>query len=143
MALGAGAWFLAGPTAGAGFALFGSLLDIDHLELYASKGMPTNALGLLHAFTKDQRRLEKRYGFRRGVPASWSFPVLHCAEIVILTAAAGVISDSMFLYGVSAGILVHQLMDLKAYPMSPGFFSIIWRRRHWTHLRMAWKTWNT
>lgn len=139
---GAGAWLVAGPTAGMGLILFGSLLDIDHIEHYAGRGMPMNPLDLLNAATKDQKRLERRYGFRRGVPSSWGFPVLHSVELMILATGVGLLSGSLFVYGAAAGILLHILMDLRAYPISPRFFSILWRRRHWVRLRMTWKTWN-
>jgi amino acid transporter len=140
-AAGAGTWFIAGPSAAAGLVVFGSFLDVDHIEHYSSRGMPSNLRGLLGAMFTTQRKLEKQHGFKRGVPSSWGFPVLHDVEMVVLAAALGLASGSMFLFGAAAGMLLHILMDIRAYPMSPLFFSVLWRRRHWVRLRMAWKTW--
>lgn len=140
-AAGAAIWLAGFPEAGAGFAAFGSLLDVDHIEHYLGRGMPSSLRGLASAAFKDQRRLEREHGFKRGVPASWAFPVLHDVEMALLPALLALLSGSLFLYGVSGGILLHLAMDWKAYPSSPGFFSMLWRRRNWPRLRMAWKSW--
>lgn len=138
---GAALWLAGLPEAGAGFALFGSLLDVDHIEHYTGRGMPSSLRGLAGAAFKSQRKLEREHGFRRGVPASWAFPVLHEVEIAVLAALLAVLSGSRFLLGVFGGVMLHLAMDLRAYPSSPRFFSILWRRRNWPGLRMAWKSW--
>ncbi|NLP06165.1 hypothetical protein GX411_09475 [Candidatus Fermentibacteria bacterium] len=138
---GAALWLAGLPTAGAGLAVFGSLLDVDHIEHYAGRGMPSSLRGLAGAAFRSQRTLEKVYGFRRGVPASWAFPVLHEVEIAVLAVLLALLSGSRFLYGAFGGIMLHLAMDLRAYPSSPRFFSILWRRRNWPALRMAWKNW--
>lgn len=138
---GAGAWLLGGPAAGLGLLAFGTLLDIDHVEHYHSRGMPIDLKGLLGAVARNQEKLEKHHKIKRGVPASWAFPVLHCVELLFLTTLLAVVSGRHLLYGAAEGILLHLLMDIKAYPMSPRFFSLVWRGRNRVRLRLAWKTW--
>lgn len=102
-----------------------------------------NLGGFLGAVSKTQEKLERQHGFRRGVPASWGFPVLHSVELLLFASALALVSGKLFLYGVAAGVATHLLMDLRAYPMSPRFFSVLWRAHNWRGLRLAWRKWRT
>jgi hypothetical protein len=139
--LGTVAYFLSGAAFACGLALFGALLDVDHIEHYRSRGMPVSLKGLFGAMARSQQKLEKIHGFRRGVPASWAFPVLHSVELLLFAGLLTAVSGKHFLAGATAGTLIHLLMDIRAYPMSPKFFSLVWRAHNWRRLRFAWKTW--
>jgi hypothetical protein len=127
------------PGFGIGVAAAGSLLDVDHIGHYVSAGMPGGARHLLEGLFRSQQSLERRYGFRRGVPASWRFPVLHGVEMAALPLAAWLMGAGSAAAGAAAGMLLHMLLDLGYYPMSPRFFSIAWRRAVWPDLRRAWE----
>lgn len=128
------------PSAGAGILLFGGLLDVDHVHHFISSGLPANPVTLFHSIFRNEKQLEKRYSIKRGIPSSWLFPALHCIELVLLLTASGILTGSNFLLGVSAGLTLHLFMDLRSYPCSPKFFSIIWRYLHRKQLLRAWTT---
>jgi hypothetical protein len=130
---------LVDPAFGIGLAVAGGFLDIDHIGHYVSAGLPGGPRHLLGGVFRSQQSLERRYGFRRGVPASWRFPVLHCIESAAVPAAAWLLGAGGVAAGAAAGMLFHMLLDLGYYPMSPRFFSMAWRRAVWTDLRRAWE----
>lgn len=127
---------------GFGLALFlsGSLIDIDHVELYLTSGLPAKPSVLLRGLLHNEEDLGNRYGFRRRIPRAWTFPVLHDIELVIFCVGLGLYLHDGVLLGAAAGFLLHILMDLDNYPESPRFFSLIWRWLARRRLMTAWKT---
>lgn len=128
---------------GFGLALFlsGSLMDIDHLELYLASGLPAKPSVLLRGLLHNEEDLGNRYGFRRRIPGAWTFPVLHDIELVLAGAGLGLYLHDGILLGIAAGFLLHLVMDLENYPESPCFFSLTWRWLARRRLMTAWKTW--
>ncbi len=115
------------PGFGAALFLSGSLLDADHTELFLSSGLPANPRAIIVSLLHNERSLGERYGFRRRVPAGWSFPVLHSIELTLLCGLSGLLLGDGLLSGMAAGVMLHILMDLGNYPESPFFFSLVWR----------------
>jgi len=128
------------PEAAAGIFLFGGFLDVDHISHFVTSGLPCNPAALLRSVFQNEKQLENRYSIKRGIPSNWVFPVLHCMEFALLLAAAGVILGSKLLLWGGAGVVLHLLMDVRSYPCSPGFFSIIWRILNKKQLLLAWVT---
>ncbi len=127
---------------GFGLALFlaGSLIDIDHVELYLTSGLPAKPSVLLRGLLHNEEDLGNRYGFRRRIPRAWTFPVLHDIELVLASAGLGLWVHDGVLLGIAAGLLLHMVMDLNNYPESPRFFSLTWRWLARRRLMTAWKT---
>lgn len=128
------------PSAGAGILLFGGFLDVDHVSLFISSGLPAKPGALFHSVFRNEKQLEKRYSIKRVIPSSWLFPAFHCVELALLLAASGILTGSNPLLWGSAGLILHLFMDLRSYPCSPNFFSIIWRFIHRKQLLQAWTT---
>ena len=128
------------PSAAAGLFLFGGFLDVDHVGLFVSSGLPATPAALFHSVFRNEKQLEKKYSVKRSVPPSWLFPALHSLELVLLLAASGVLLKFPFLLWGSAGIALHLSMDLGSYPQSPLFFSILWRYFNRKKLMEAWVT---
>jgi len=129
---------VAEPAAAAGIFIFGGFLDADHIGHFVTSGLPCNTGALFHSIFRNESQLEKRYSIKRCIPSNWIFPVLHCIEFVLLVFGTGVILDSQMLLWGGAGIILHLLMDIRSYPCSPEFFSIIWRISHKKRLLRAW-----
>ena len=130
----------ADPSAAAGIFLFGGILDIDHIGSFVSAGHPANPVALFLSIFRNEKQLEKRYSIKRIIPSNWIFPVLHCIEFAMLVTGTGLILGSQFLLWGGAGVILHLLMDIRSYPCSPEFFSIIWRISHRKRLLRAWVT---
>jgi multidrug transporter EmrE-like cation transporter len=128
------------PSAAVGIFLFGGFIDVDHVTHFVSSGLPANPGAFFHSIFRNEKQLEKKYTIKRGIPSSWLFPVFHCVEFVLLLAAVGILTSSNFLLWGGAGLILHLFMDLRSYPCSPRFFSIIWRFLHRRQLLQAWVT---
>lgn len=118
---------VSGTPAAAGLFLFGGFLDVDHVTHFISVGLPSGPRTLLKSIFMNEKQLEKTYSISRGIPSSWTFPVLHCVEFVLLLAVSGFLLESNFLMAAGIGVLLHLLMDIRSYPCGIPFFSIIWR----------------
>ncbi len=138
-AAGAAVGLLLDWRAGASLFVFGTLLDLDHLEQFHASGLPSGASALVRSALHDERGLETRYGFTRGVPSSWAFPVLHSVEVAALAAAGWLITGSLMIAGALLGIGLHIIMDIRHYPLSPFFFSLTWRGLARKRLMAAWR----
>jgi len=114
------------PGFGASLFLSGSLLDVDHAELFLSSGLPATPRAMIASLLHNERGLGERYGFRRRVPAGWSFPVLHSVELILLYGLPGLLLGDAI------------LTDLGNYPESPFFFSLVWRGIARRRLMAAW-----
>lgn len=130
--------FAVSPEFGASLFLSGSLLDSDHAELFLSSGLPANPRAMIVSLFHNESSLGERFGFRRRVPAGWSFPVLHSIELVLLCGLPGLLLGDGLLTGMAAGVMLHILMDLSNYPESPFFFSLTWRGIARGRLMAAW-----
>ena len=139
-AAGAAAVLAGSPALGVSLFLSGSLMDIDHAELYLKSGMPSDPRALLRGLLHNEEDLGNRYGFRRRIPDSWAFPVLHSVELILLFAGLGLWLSEAALLGIAAGFLLHVAMDLGNYPESPMFFSLAWRCLARRRLMTAWET---
>lgn len=128
----------ANPAAAAGILLFGGFLDVDHIGHFVASGLPANPAALFHSIFRNEKQLQKRYTIKRGVPSNWIFPALHCIELTLLLAGAGIVLRSQLLLWGGAGVILHLLMDFRSYPCSPAFFSIIWRILNRKRLLKAW-----
>lgn len=126
------------PGFGASLFLSGSLLDVDHAELFLSSGLPATPRAMIASLLHNERSLGERYGFRRRIPAGWSFPVLHSVELILLYGLSGLLLGDAILTGIAAGAMLHILMDLGNYPESPFFFSLVWRGIARRRLMAAW-----
>ncbi len=128
------------PLAASGVFLFGGFLDVDHVGHFISSGLPPNPGALFHSVFRNEKQLESKYSIKRGVPSNCLFPMLHCIELVLILTAAGLMLDSQLLLWGGGGVLLHLLMDIRSYPCSPWFFSIIWRFINRKKLMKAWIT---
>ena len=128
------------PSSAAGIFLFGGFLDVDHIGHFVASGLPSNPGTLFHSVFRNEKQLENKYSIERGVPSNWIFPALHCIEFALLLAGTGLILGSQLLIWGGAGVILHLLMDIRSYPCSPEFFSIIWRISHRKKLLRAWAT---
>lgn len=139
-AAGAAAAMAGSPVMGMSLFLSGSLIDIDHVELYLKSGMPSDPRSLLRGLLHNEEDLGNRYGFRRRIPDYWTFPVLHSVELIMLCTGLGLWLSDPALLGIAAGFLLHFVMDLGNYPESPMFFSLAWRFLARRRLMTAWET---
>ncbi|MCK4806448.1 MAG: hypothetical protein KAT09_02315 [Candidatus Aegiribacteria sp.] len=128
------------PAAAAGIFLFGGFLDADHIGHFVASGLPANPAAYFHSIFRNEKQLENKYSIKRGIPSNWIFPALHCIEFALLLAAAGIILGSQLLLWGGVGVILHLLLDIRSYPCSPEFFSIIWRISHRKRLLRAWVT---
>jgi hypothetical protein len=138
-AAGAAAAAISEPSAGLGILLFGGFLDVDHLCSFVSSGLPLRPSALVRSIISNEKQLEKKYPVRRGLPANVLFPVLHCIELAMVLAAAGLLLHLDILLWGSAGLLLHLIMDSWSYPCSPWFFSMVWRLTNRKKLMKAWE----
>ena len=130
---------ISGPSAGLGFLILGSMIDIDHIPIFVSSGLPFNPRSILNSVLKNHRQLREKHQLRDLVPGSWIFPAFHSVELILFLVTVGIISGSQFLVWGGAGMVLHLLMDIRSYPCSPRFFSILWRLFNWNKLAKAWK----
>lgn len=128
------------PAAAAALLVSGGLLDVDHLGTFTSDGLPPRPGALLRGFLLSEVQLEARYGFRRGVPSSWTFPVLHSFELVLALAGLWLATGLQAALGAAAGVLLHLLMDSRHYPMTPRFFSFVWRTLNRAAVMEEWRS---
>jgi len=128
------------PSAAAGVFLFGGFLDVDHVGLFVSSGLPATPAALFQSVFSNEKQLEKKYSVKRNIPSSWLFPALHSIELALLLAASGILTKLSFLLWGSTGIILHLTMDLGSYPQSPLFFSILWRYFNRKKLMETWVT---
>ncbi len=135
------AGILTTPAAGAGLFITSGFLDIDHIRHYKSVGFPMTPRALIRSTLLEEPDLETKYSFNRGVPCFWGFPICHCIELILLLIVLAYLTNSIFLAGSAAGILLHLLLDVKHYPCSPFFFSILWRAVNRKCVLKAWETW--
>ncbi|MEN8209859.1 MAG: hypothetical protein ABFR50_11485 [Candidatus Fermentibacteria bacterium] len=126
------------PAAAAGILLFGGFLDVDHIGHFVASGLPPDPLVFFHSIFRNEKQLENEYSIRRKIPSNWIFPLLHCIEFALLLSGAGALLGLRLLLWGGAGVILHLLMDLRSYPCSPEFFSIIWRISHRKVLLGAW-----
>jgi len=126
------------PSA-SGLLLFGGFLDVDHVHHFISSGLPANPGAMFHSVLRNEKQLEKKYSITRKIPESFLFPLFHCVEFTLLVAAAGILAGSDFLLWGASGTVLHLLMDIRSYPCSPKFFSILWRFSHRSQLLKEWK----
>ncbi|MBD3277538.1 MAG: hypothetical protein GF388_04485 [Candidatus Aegiribacteria sp.] len=130
---------ISGPSAGLGFLILGGLIDIDHIPIFVSSGLPLNPESILNSLLKNHRQLREKHELRELVPGSWIFPALHSLELIVLLVITGILTESDFLVWGGAGMGLHLLMDVRSYPCSPLFFFITWRLFNWRKLAKAWK----
>ena len=130
-----------GPEVSLPLLLTGTLLDLDHIPQVSGAGLEIGRPRvLLDSLMLPMDRLEDKHGFERGVPDGPLFPLLHSIELLVLLTIAAVTFSNPVLAGCSAGLGLHLLMDLRAYPCSPLFFSLAWRITRWEdRLRPAWR----
>jgi len=128
----------ADPAAAVGVFLFGGFMDVDHISHFVASGLPASPCALFNSIFRNESQLENRYSIKRGIPSNSIFPALHCIEFALLVSGAGVIIGSQLLIWGGAGVILHLLMDIRSYPCSPEFFSIIWRISHKKRLLRAW-----
>lgn len=126
------------PAAAVGILLFGGFLDVDHIGHFVASGLPADPLVFFHSIFRNEKQLEDIYSIKRGIPSNWIFPSLHCIEFAILLSGSGALLGSQLLLWGGAGVILHLLMDIRSYPCSPEFFSIIWRNSHKMQLLRAW-----
>ena len=129
---------VAEPAAAAGIFLFGGFMDVDHIGHFVNSGLPASPGAFFHSIFRNEKQLEKRYSIERGIPSNCIFPALHCIEFAVLVSGTGALLGSQLLLWGGAGVILHLLMDIRSYPCSPGFFSIIWRISHKKRLLRAW-----
>ena len=129
---------VAQPAAAAGVFLFGGFMDVDHIGHFIASGLPVRPCALFHCIFRNEPQLEKKYSIKRSIPSNWIFPAFHCIEFALLVTGTGVILGSQLLLWGGAGVILHLLMDIRCYPCSPEFFSIIWRISHKKRLLRAW-----
>ena len=129
---------VAEPAAAAGIFLFGGFMDVDHIRHFVASGLPANPCTLFHSVFRNELQLENKFSIKRSIPSSWIFPALHYIEFALLVSGAGAIIGSQLLIWGGAGVLLHLLLDIRSYPCSPEFFSIIWRLSHKKRLLRAW-----
>ncbi|MCK5117764.1 MAG: hypothetical protein KAR44_14300 [Candidatus Aegiribacteria sp.] len=126
------------PAAAVGVLLFGGFLDVDHIAHFVASGLPPDPLVFFHSIFRNEKQLERRYSIERGIPSNCIFPALHCIEYAVLVGGTGVLLGSQLLLWGGAGVILHLLMDIRSYPCSPEFFSMIWRVSHKNRLLRAW-----
>lgn len=132
-------WPAVNPAAALGFLVFGGFLDVDHLPLFLSSGLPAKPSALLRSVFSNEKQLARRYDVRRGLPKNVIFPALHCIEFAALPIIAGWLTDSLFLLWGGLGILFHIMMDFWSYPCGPEFFSMTWRLCNRRELLREWR----
>jgi hypothetical protein len=135
----AAVWPAVSPSAALGVFLFGGFLDVDHLPLFLSSGLPARPSALLRSVISNEKQLAGRYEVRRGLPTNVIFPALHCVEFASIPVLAGGLLDSTFLVWGGIGILLHILMDFWSYPCGPEFFSMTWRLCNRKRLLKEWR----
>lgn len=126
------------PAAAVGILLFGGFLDVDHIGHFVASGLPPDPLVFFDSIFRNEKQLEDRYSIKRSIPSNWIFPALHCIEFALLLSGTGALLGSQLLLWGGAGVILHLLMDIRSYPCSPEFFSIIWRITHKRQLLQAW-----
>ena len=130
---------VSGTSAGLGFLVIGSMIDMDHIPIFVSSGLPLNPKSILNSVIRNHRQLIEKHELDELVPRSWIFPAFHSIELIALVLTTGLLAGSDFLVWGSAGMGLHLLMDIRSYPCSPRFFSILWRLFNWKKLAKAWK----
>lgn len=126
---------------GLGVVATSGLLDLDHVGQYWAMGYPRGLRATLDTITHNLEQLESKHGFRRGIPRSVAFPVLHSVELLLLLGAIALLTGSNFVIGCFAGMLLHLGMDCLSYPGDLRFFVMTWRlltskdhHRRWSKL---------
>jgi hypothetical protein len=132
-------WPTVDASAALGILVFGGFLDVDHIPLFISSGLPARPSALLRSVFSNEKQLASRYDVRRGLPTNVIFPALHCVEFAAVPVLAGWLLGSAFLLWGGIGVLLHILMDFWSYPCGPEFFSMTWRICNREDLLKEWR----
>lgn len=124
---GAAATLLVDWRMGLGVVAASGLLDLDHMQQYRAMGFPGGVRPTMDTIFRNLEQLERKYGFRRGIPKSVAFPVLHNVELLLLLGLIALLTGSSLVIGCFAGMLLHLGMDCLSYPGDLRFFSMTWR----------------